>query len=270
MIKLRLGCLVGGIILLLQPALCHPHHDGLDAVDGPLPTPPATTVSPIPSVVPDPIPPETRAYWMKRALSVLKSQSPCPFAAFAAVVVDHSDPLTKGELICEGLNSVAEDANPTLHGEVAAINNCSRILQGPRYKLAPDAALAAFGKLSLYTTAEPCPMCAAAIRWAGFRECIYATSQFGLVGAGWGQIFITTKEVFARSKGLGANTTLVPGVLSNLTDPFFAWQYNPTAACPVGCARDGQGLCAPDGPAPVPDPPVGGFERMDVVGTEEL
>ena len=48
-------------------------------------------------------------------------------------------------------------------GEVAAINNCTSILTDPAgmYKLSGPDALKAFSDLSLYTTAEACPM----VRW---------------------------------------------------------------------------------------------------------
>lgn len=45
-------------------------------------------------------------------------------------------------------------------GEVAAINNCTKILTDPEglYKLSGPETLKAMGDLSLYTTAEACPM----------------------------------------------------------------------------------------------------------------
>jgi tRNA(Arg) A34 adenosine deaminase TadA len=122
------------------------------------------------------IPPATRAYWMRRANAVLSGHdAPCPFAPFAAVVVNHTDATSLGELICTGLNSVGNSGNPLTHGETAAIWNCSRVLQGPQFGLDAAETLAAFSNLTLYTNAEPCPMCASAIHWAGFKECVYGT-----------------------------------------------------------------------------------------------
>ncbi len=45
-------------------------------------------------------------------------------------------------------------------GEIAAINNCTKLLTDPegKYKLSGPEALKALGDLSLYTTAEACPM----------------------------------------------------------------------------------------------------------------
>ena len=45
-------------------------------------------------------------------------------------------------------------------GEIATINNCTSILTDPagKYRLSGSEALQAFGQLSLYTTAEACPM----------------------------------------------------------------------------------------------------------------
>lgn len=67
---------------------------------------------------------------------------------------------------------------------------------------------------SLYTNGEPCPMCASAVRWSGFRELIYGTSIETLVEYGAGQILISSQEVFEKSFALGGATSLIPGILS--------------------------------------------------------
>jgi tRNA(Arg) A34 adenosine deaminase TadA len=189
------------------------------------------------------IAPSTRAYWMRRANSALQdvTGTPCPFAAFGTVIVNHTSP-GLGELVCIGANSNSQYGNPTLHGEIDAINNCSAILTDPegKYSLSPSEALAAFTTLSLYTNAESCPMCASAIRWAGMREYVFGTSIEKLVELGWSQIDISSAEVFERSEGLGSETSLLGGVLSEETDVYFGWQFVGSAPCPKGCERKGR------------------------------
>ena len=98
--------------------------------------------------------------------------------------------------------------------------------------------------LSLYTTAEACPMCASAIRWSGFREYIYATSIDTLVEKGWSQILISSTEVFEESGKLHGKTALIGDVLANETNGLFSWQYDESCPCPGGCQRVGRS-CAP-------------------------
>ena len=71
-------------------------------------------------------------------------------------------------------------------GETTAINNCTHILTDPAgpYGLSASEALDAFADLSLYTNAESSPMCAAAIRWAGFRDYVYGIDIARLVELG--------------------------------------------------------------------------------------
>lgn len=128
---------------------------------------------------------------------------------------------------------------------MAAIANCSTILTDPsgKYNLTPAAALLALADLSLYINAESCPMCAAAIRWAGFREYVYGTSIDTLIAKGWGQIRISSVEVFRQSYDLPYPSRLIAEVLTNETDPYFLWQYDPEYPCPAGCTRSG-GSCA--------------------------
>ena len=82
---------------------------------------------------PDPIPLTTREYWMRRAITALtdlNDGSPCPFAAFGCVIVNHSAVSTGrggmgdaqlgvelGEQVCIGANAIVKEGNPTLHGE---------------------------------------------------------------------------------------------------------------------------------------------------------
>ncbi|KAI1343802.1 cytidine deaminase-like protein [Xylariaceae sp. FL0016] len=189
--------------------------------------------------------PATRAHWMRQATLALGS--PCPFAAFGTVIVNHTGAAADepGQLVCTGANRNSQTGNPTLHGEMAAIANCTAVLTDPAgpHNLSAAAALAAFASLSLYTNAESCPMCAAAVRWAGLREYVYGTSIDTLVARGWGQIRIPSAEVFAQSYDLPHPARLIGGVLANETDPYFLWQYDASYPCPEGCERV-EGSCA--------------------------
>lgn len=183
---------------------------------------------------------EVREHWMQVAISVLHNLvSPCPFAAFGTAIVNHTSSAGLGELVCLGANAVASTGNPTLHGEIAGINNCTLVLTDPSgpYGISPPEVPSAWKDLTLYTTAEPCPMCASAIRWAGFKECVFGTSIRTLTGHGWSQINTSSSHIFEHSHALGTRTRLVGGVLQEETDALFAWQFDEGVACPKGCER---------------------------------
>ncbi|PHH93234.1 hypothetical protein CDD83_9504 [Cordyceps sp. RAO-2017] len=195
------------------------------------------------------VPLSTRAYWMRRANQALAEVlgTPCPFEAFGAVIVNHSAG-GLGEAVCIGANMRSLTGDHTMHGEVAAMRNCSAILTDPAgaHRLTPAAALAAFSDLSLYTTGESCPMCASAVAWARFGEYVYGTSVAAMVRLGWRHVRMSSRDVlrlafdFDGAPPVGA---IVPDVLANETDPFLAWQYDRAAPCPGGCVRAG-GSCA--------------------------
>lgn len=79
---------------------------------------------------------------------------------FAALVVRN------GELVSTGINSVAEDSDPTAHAEINAIRLATRKLG--RFKL---------NDCILFTTCEPCPMCLGAVYWAGIPTIFYGNSR---------------------------------------------------------------------------------------------
>lgn len=197
------------------------------------------------------IPNDVREYWMGRAVQHLydKLDTKCPWAAFAGVIVNHSDTTGPfgdfGREICLGVNAVPTKGDPTLHGEIANIQNCTTILSLPPYSLPAGEIPTALSTLSIYTTGEPCPMCASSIRWSNFKECIFATSIDKLMELGWFQIDIRSHEVFSRSWTLRTErmTGLLGGVLKQSVDRLFAWQFTEDGECPRGCGRveDGEG-----------------------------
>ncbi|KAI0884808.1 cytosine deaminase [Annulohypoxylon maeteangense] len=232
-----LSLLLQVVLLYFSPVFCHDDHHFHSRSHQTLISDPTLSINGVSF--------STRAYWMRQANLALGK--PCPYAAFGAVVVNHTGGSGLGELVCTGANSGSSTGNPTLHGEMSAIDNCSRILTDPSgpYKLSPSEAIAAFPSLTLYTNAESCPMCASAIRWAGFREYVYGTTIDALIAKGWGQIRISSVEVFRQSFDLSHSSRLIAGVLTNETDPYFFWQNDPTYPCPKGCSRVG-GTCQAD------------------------
>lgn len=193
----------------------------------------------------DPLPLSTRHHWMRLAnTAVLHAHTPCPFMAFGTVIVNHTlsflDPSNLGDVICTGLNHNNHTANPILDGEIAAIENCSAVLTDPsgRFKLSIQQAIEAYSELTIYTNGEPCPMCASAINWTGFREMVFGSRIRTLVGMGWPQIRVDSRKIFEESWDLRRRRTAwIADVLSNETDRVFEWQFQHEMKCPVGCAR---------------------------------
>ena len=117
-----------------------------------------------------------------------------PRVPFGAILIDS----VSGQFLAGGHNRSEE--NPTWHGEIDALNACSRL--HPKRDLSTA---------TLFTTAEPCPMCMAALLWARVGEVVYGTSIPYLLRRGWWQINLRASEVIARSGGRACH--LVGGVL---------------------------------------------------------
>ncbi|KAK9762367.1 hypothetical protein K7432_011955 [Basidiobolus ranarum] len=172
--------------------------------------------------------------YMSMTLNYTLAQNPCSFAPFGASIVNKNT----GEILCFGINASSD--NPTWHGEIAALNNCSTLYPG-------NGLNSSFWKeLTLYTTGEPCPMCQSAILWSHIGRLVYSTSIKTLTKLGWSQIQVTSLEL--ANKATASDFTLleiVPKLLHEKTDPLFAWQYNEHKACPSGCHRQKK-TCVPN------------------------
>lgn len=78
-----------------------------------------------------------------------------------AAVVDGA-----GQIIAKGRTTVGQDNDPTAHAEVNAIREACRRLGVSQF---PDGCW-------LYSTFEPCPLCASAALWAGIDGIVYANN----------------------------------------------------------------------------------------------
>jgi tRNA(adenine34) deaminase len=137
--------------------------------------------------------------FMRRAIELGLANPQLPFGA---VIVREGT----GEVVAEGRNR-SGDA-PIWHGEIDAIHRCALGQPGIDWS-----------RLTLYSTAEPCPMCQSAILWAGIPRVVFGTSIRTLQGRGWWQIDILAEEVARRTPF--RECVLVGGVLEAECDALF-------------------------------------------------
>ncbi len=138
--------------------------------------------------------------FMRLALDRAHAAHGHPFTAVIAAPA-------RGLVLAEGVNRHEESA--IWHGEVDAIAR----LDARHPRTGRD-------DLTLYTTAEPCPMCQGAILWAGIPRVVYGTSIPFLAARGWWQIDLRAADVAARAPGRPC--VVVGGVLSAECDALFA------------------------------------------------
>lgn len=97
---------------------------------------------------------------------------------FGAVVVQD------GRIISRGWNQVTSTNDPSAHAEIVAIR-----------KACQELATFWLGDCELYVNCEPCPMCLAAIYWAGIRTVYYAADREDAANAGFGDGYIAREIV---------------------------------------------------------------------------
>ncbi|MAU81844.1 MAG: tRNA-specific adenosine deaminase [Gordonia sp.] len=99
-----------------------------------------------------------------------------------------------GEVVCTALNTVDTDNDPTGHAETNLVR-----VAGKRFD--PDIR----ATLTLYTSTEPCAMCAGAIYWARIRTVVFALGENELRAMTGDDVKNPTmslpcREVFARGR----------------------------------------------------------------------
>ncbi len=117
-------------------------------------------------------------YFMRLAIEEAKKGD----APYGAVIVKDQ------KVVAVAHNTVKRDSDPSAHAEINVIRSLTTQLKNPSLE-----------GYSIYTTGEPCPMCATACVWTGISEIIYGASIQDLVSVNQSQIDISCEEVIAKS-----------------------------------------------------------------------
>lgn len=105
--------------------------------------------------------------FLRRAIALSEAAKANGKHPFAALVVDRHD-----RIVAEaGNDSLPPEGDPTRHAELVAAALASR-------RLSPEE----LAQCTLYSSAEPCAMCAGAIYWCNIGRVVYALSEHRLLG----------------------------------------------------------------------------------------
>lgn len=96
--------------------------------------------------------------WMRRAIALAVQARDEGNGPFGSVLV-----AADGTGLAEGRNTAVTDGDPTGHAEL-------NLLKGIHARVSREALRDA----TLYASAEPCPMCAGAILWAGIGRVVFS------------------------------------------------------------------------------------------------
>lgn len=100
---------------------------------------------------------------------------------YGAVIVKNN------EVIVKAHNTVQQDRDPSAHAEINAIRRLTAKIQNTSLE-----------GYTLYTTGEPCPMCAATCVWSCIDQIVFGASIQDLIAANQSQIDISCEEVIAK------------------------------------------------------------------------
>ena len=151
--------------------------------------------------------PATDTGWLRQAVDLAARNVTEAGGPFGAVVV------RAGRVVATGGNRVTADLDPSAHAEVTAIRAACRELD--------DFALAG---CTLYTSCEPCPMCAASALWARLDRVVFAADRHDAADGGFDDrafydLLAATPAAWpAPVQGLRLSTAVAP---------FDAWRDNP-------------------------------------------
>jgi tRNA(Arg) A34 adenosine deaminase TadA len=135
-------------------------------------------------------PTETDLLLLRRCIVLASKAREAGQHPFGALVADEN-----GEILVEAQNhSRPPDGDPTQHAELRAVSQVAKLVT-------PEL----LAKATLYTSTEPCCMCAGAIYWANIGRVVYGLSEaalFEFTGANEENptLSLPCREVFARGQ----------------------------------------------------------------------
>ena len=122
-------------------------------------------------------------FYIEHAISLAKEAKANGDHPFGALLVKD------GEVVLTAVNTVNTQNDVTHHAELNLVSAASR-------QFSP----AELAEMTLYTSTEPCAMCAAAIYWAGIRHVVFGCSAKALGQIAGGSLVIPCRDVFAHGK----------------------------------------------------------------------
>jgi len=128
--------------------------------------------------------------FLRRAMELAREARDDGRHPFGSLIVNE-----RGEIVVEARNNaVRPKGEPTQHAETVACAAAARLLSN-----------AELGKCTLYTSTEPCAMCAGAIYWVGIGRVVFALSETGLLKFTGDDgenptLDLPCREVFARGQ----------------------------------------------------------------------
>ena len=93
-----------------------------------------------------------------------------------------------GAVVLKARNTVATDRDPTAHAE-------TNLVAAAIQQLAPDQ----LRRSIVYTSCEPCAMCAGKMYWAGIRSVVFALSSEELAAMAGRDFLMPCRELFDRA-----------------------------------------------------------------------
>jgi tRNA(Arg) A34 adenosine deaminase TadA len=135
--------------------------------------------------------------FLRRSIELAREARAMGRHPFGSLIVD-----ARGKIVVESRNNAIRPAgDPTQHAETLACAGAAKLL--------PEAELA---QCTLYTSTEPCAMCAGAIYWTGIGRVVYALPEKGLLAYTGSDkenptLDLPCREVFVR----GQRPTIVAG-----------------------------------------------------------
>jgi guanine deaminase len=145
--------------------------------------------------------------WLQQAVDLATANVAAGGGPFGALVV-------RGDaIVATGVNGVTRDLDPTAHAEVTAIRSACRAL-----------GVFALTGCTLYTSCEPCPMCAASALWARLDRVVFCANRDDAAEGGFDDRAFYELLTTAPQ---GWPTAVQELRLASAVSPFDAWRHNP-------------------------------------------
>ena len=124
----------------------------------------------------------THENFLRQAIALSRQARDAGNHPFGALLV------LDGQVILTAMNSVYTDHDPTAHAETNLMADAIR-------KFSPEQIRHSI----IYTSCEPCAMCASTMYWGGFRSVVYGLSSVELAVMAGPSFLVPCRDLFSRA-----------------------------------------------------------------------